>query len=501
MLTQIIKAVIRELLLHRAAVVACFSIVSLFVLAAGFFWPTKFESQAVIFADESNIIKPLLEGSAQTTKVVNRSAVVREVIESRRLLTAVVTDAGLLKGGESPSEIEEITNRVRANLDVSAFGSDQHYIKIGYVTNSADVAYKVTSTITDGFLKDSADTKRRESREAYSFIDKQVNSYKNQLQTAEQALKEFNAQNIDGTEDTVNARIDTLRSQIEETRLNIESLETRRISLESQVARESKYSKSDYRTSVYLQQIANLKSKLETLKLSLTDTHPDVVNLSLQIADLEKLQSEDAASPKKSRDDGSAELNPLYNELRSKLADVKVDLQTNISRLASTEKLLEAEFERRKRIASSKAELAELTRDYTVTKGIYEDMLERKEKARLSMTLDIEGQGVSYKIQEPAAYPLTPIGLRFLHFFIAGPILGILIPLGFFVVFLQFDTRIRFVEQLKDEMQLPVLASVPHVVAPLAVRLLKRDMLVLGAVMLSVIATYVVVALIRVSAA
>ncbi len=33
------------------------------------------------------------------------------------------------------------------------------------------------------------------------------------------------------------------------------------------------------------------------------------------------------------------------------------------------------------------AQFAELTRDYTVTKKIYEDLLDRKEKARMSVAL------------------------------------------------------------------------------------------------------------------
>src|SRR5690625_7848949 len=78
--------------------------------------------------------------------------------------------------------------------------------------------------------------------------------------------------------------------------------------------------------------------------------------------------------------------------------------------------LQEREHQRAERVAANQAELSELTRDYNVTRDVYEEMLQRKESARLSMALDVEGQGVSYQIQDPARYPTNPSGLQFIHF-------------------------------------------------------------------------------------
>ena len=48
-----------------------------------------------------------------------------------------------------------------------------------------------------------------------------------------------------------------------------------------------------------------------------------------------------------------------------------------------------------------------------VNKGIYDDLLKRRERARVSMSLDIEGQGMNYKINETAQYPTSPVGPKF----------------------------------------------------------------------------------------
>src|SRR5690625_6179297 len=92
--------------------------------------------------------------------------------------------------------------------------------------------------------------------------------------------------------------------------------------------------------------------------------------------------------------------------------------------------LLEAEL-----VTANEGELSERTRDYNVTRDVYEEMLQRKESARLSMALDVEGQGVSYQIQDPARYPTNPSGLQFIHFAVVGPFVGIIAPIGLLFLF------------------------------------------------------------------
>lgn len=122
---------------------------------------------------------------------------------------------------------------------------------------------------------------------------------------------------------------------------------------------------------------------------------------------------------------------------------------------------------------------------------IYEDMLERKEKARMSMTLSIEGQGVTYKIQEPAQYPLAPIGLMFRHFVIAGMVLGALIPIAVIGLYIIIDPRLRFISQLGEMTSVPVLAQVPHTLTPFSNRIFRSDMIMMAFISVVVVATYV----------
>src|SRR5690606_22452352 len=108
-------------------------------------------------------------------------------------------------------------SRLRNGIRIESVGTN--FIKITYSGSDANEVYNIVSKVTDLFIKDSYESKRKESREAFLFIDKQVKTYKAQLQEAEANLKAFTAANRDGTEAAAEARIAALRQQIETTRL------------------------------------------------------------------------------------------------------------------------------------------------------------------------------------------------------------------------------------------------------------------------------------------
>jgi uncharacterized protein involved in exopolysaccharide biosynthesis len=158
--------------------------------------------------------------------------------------------------------------------------------------------------------------------------------------------------------------------------------------------------------------------------------------------------------------------NPLHQELRSKLAEARREIAASQSRMSISESLLKQEIDRSRRIAASSNTLSELTRDYEVNRDIYQDLLKRRENARVSMELDAKQQGLTFRIQEPAVMPLRPSGLRLMHFAAAGLGLGIALPLGLLFGYARFDPRVRTAAQIERLAGVPVLATVPFYPTP-----------------------------------
>ncbi|KZZ63305.1 hypothetical protein A3763_20995, partial [Oleiphilus sp. HI0128] len=385
--------IFRELWQRKFLCLFGFTVVSFAVLVTGIFWPSKFETSATIFADNQNILKPLLATQAAQSKVQNHTKVVRDMIQSPRILKTVVENVYGIDSFESAEELGQQINSLRSKVQVRGLGAG--YIKVAYSDSTADDAYRVINEVVDVFIRASTDEQRTESREAFLFIDNQVKQYKDQLLLAEERLKNFRSQNFDGRDGDVDSSISRIRSQIEELKISIDEDETSIVAVQRQLSNESEFSSQKYKADVYGERLKSLEASRNNLLLTYTEDYPDVVSLTYQIEDIRDAMRQADANKNSDNDNSGAGneqeavLNPLYQELRSSLSNAITRKQTKEKRLSALRGLMDKEFDRRKRIAERGAEEAELTRDYTVTKRIYEDMLERKEKARLSMTLNV----------------------------------------------------------------------------------------------------------------
>ena len=136
---------------------------------------------------------------------------------------------------------------------------------------------------------------------------------------------------------------------------------------------------------------------------------------------------------------------------------------------------------RSKDLHGEDARLAELTRDYQINRDIYQDLLRRREQARVSVNLDNNSLGPNLKILEPAA--LSPSSVpRSLLFVLGGLALSILIPLGLFYTRIKFDPRIRAAGAISQKHNIPIVAIVPHVWNPGELPALRKELTVLAIV-------------------
>jgi hypothetical protein len=129
--------------------------------------------------------------------------------------------------------------------------------------------------------------------------------------------------------------------------------------------------------------------------------------------------------------------------------------------MGASESLLDEELGRSRRIAASESTLAELTRDYEVNRDIYQDMLRRRENARVSMELDRERRGLTMRIQDPAQMPVRPSGLSLTHIAAGGLLAAIAVPLGLLFLLVRFDPRVRAPGQIERQGNYPLLSVVP----------------------------------------
>jgi polysaccharide chain length determinant protein (PEP-CTERM system associated) len=286
-----------------------------------------------------------------------------------------------------------------------------------------------------------------------------------------------------------------LRAKLELAELDRKELESRVASLAAQMQGvRPTLAQGGQTEDAFRERIKALEERLDSLRLQYHDTYPDIVITREQLAELRKQRekaSNEVGNEPRDQSDGGAIPNPVYQELGVSLSNAKANLASVETRINSLKELLAKQEERMVQIQTNKAEFSEITRDMEVNKGIYDDLLKRREKARVSMHLDIEGQGMNYRIAETAQFPTTPEGPKFQTFALAGLFLGALAPFGALAGLLQLDPRVKVREQLEDEVGLPVLAHIPTVRTPYEKRSNRKQTLFIFIFVFFVVAGYI----------
>lgn len=484
-----LRAMKLELYRYRVIAALLFITATSAILVLGYITPKTYTSNAVLYADSSNILAPLLSGSA-VMSANERISEAREILQSRSLLELVAGDSGLFEQGMTDEARNQVLAGLRRAINIRVSGGA--FLDLSYTSGDPGQSFRVLSAVLTKFIDKTVTDKRAESRGAFEFIESQVQTYKRQLENAEQTLKEFQSENFDGTEASVQGRIESLRAEVENLELRIQETTTQLQLTRRQLAEEEPYREVITQTgqSDIDNRLNSMRDRLDDMRLMYLDTHPDIVALRSQIAELEAQKV--AQGDQGTRNVTEVIENPVYEDLRIRQTNYETALEVQQNRLESTRRLLEDAFDRAERVAGNQAQLQELTRDYDVTRNVYEDMLERRERARLSMTLDVEGEGISYRIQEPASYPTNWNELKIWQVGLAGPVLGSGLVVGLLGMLVLFDQRIRSERSLQNQLpdDMVLLATIPHYSSSLKDRILRWDILLLGFVLALFLAAY-----------
>ncbi|WP_222564830.1 XrtA system polysaccharide chain length determinant [Novilysobacter antarcticus] len=468
---ELIPVLLREARKRLVPLVSIFAAVALLTLLVGVFViPRNYSASVTILAKDSDIIQPLLEGRAVSTGVADRAGMARQILFSRKILEQILAIGNWKEANPNPVEQERLMEEIRKRTLIDSPRPD--LVQITYQDRDPQRAFDVTEAFGSMLITEALATKARESRDAYEFIDSQVSAYHAKLTGAENNLQQYRSENVDaqpGSATDVNARIVSLRNQVEQTRMTMQEQQSLGASLSSQLSGESAVSRAQTRENLLSSQYMELQAERDRLMLSFTEQHPDVVRVTLQMQDIQQNLARAQTRvdpPLPGIESAEAQANPLYRELRSQLALARREGAAAGSRLSAAQSMLAEELDRSRRIAASEGALAELTRDYEVNREIYQDLLRRRENARVSMGLDEANRGLTLKIQDPAIMPLRPSGMRLMHIAAAGLLLAIVLPMALVFLLARFDPRIRSARLIEAQSRFPLLTTIPAYATP-----------------------------------
>ena len=484
---QKLRLLVREAYAHKLLLAIAFAAIAGLSTAAGANWPKIYTTTTTIFVDEENIIAPLMAGRAVRTDMSAQSRNARELLESRSLLEKVLLNGGWITQDTPPELVEDELDAFRERMWIT--NSAENLIKIIYKDGDARRAEQTVSHLAALFIEEMRRLKTKESKAAFEFIDSQVAKYERQLERTQaqlRTLRESNPLARPGTADQVNQRVGQLRTRIDTLEQEIRESEIAIRTIDQQLSGEAEVTQLSQRADVRLERIAALREELARLRLAYTESYPDVARAREELAALEKDVAGDRANANAGAGTGPTfRDNPVYQGLQQERYRTATELSRLQARHADARVKLADELARATEVENLRAEYDKLERDYAINTDIYQDLLRRRENARVSMNLDSEQQALTLRIHEPAYRPHQATGPRMLYFAAGGLVAGAALPLAALFGFLLIDPRVRTEDQIAYGGRVEVLETIPHLMTRAQLR--GQAARLVGAVLIGVL--------------
>jgi polysaccharide chain length determinant protein (PEP-CTERM system associated) len=442
------------------------------VLAGGlkvYSLPNNYEASARVFVDTRTILKPLLAGMTTVPNMEQQVSIMSRTLLSRPNVERVLRMVDLDIKATDAKDHERLVSNMMGQIKITGSNSADLYV-ISYNNQNPKIAKDVVQSFLTIFVEGSFGNQKQDSEKAIKFIDEQIKNYEDKLVIAEKAVTDFQIKNsgLLPKDGDYGSQLQAVSDSLNEAKLGLREAEQARNAIKNQI--EDGAPPDDLTTGQAPSTIVNpeidariqaLTNDMDALRLRFTDRHPDVISIKRLITKLEerKLAEAKLKKPVIDRDRGKSyspmlqQLNVSLSEAEARVAAMKARVEEYSSRSAQLKALTIA----KPQVAE---QFSQLNRDYHINKSNYENLIGRRESAKLSGELSATSDMLTFKVIDPPTVPLVPSGPNRLMLFslvFVGALVG-----GIGSALLMSQIRPTFLSQnsLRESIGLPILGTV-----------------------------------------
>lgn len=447
---ELVKALLVEARRHVLLLASGFALIALGTLVVVAYLPRQYESHAVILAETKNIITPLMEGRAVPTGVADQTSIVAQAMKSRRILREVVTFGGWPEEKDARAE-ERFLARIADRIQISHIGGNE-LIRLSYRDTDPARCLKLTNKLAEIYIREGMTSKARQSSAAFEFIDRQVTEYSAKVAEAqEQVQAYYRAHGLSNRKPPPPPRVDPAEARRSASAKALVTLRAEEATLAAEIdasgAAQARQRRQD--------RIQQLQRELDGLLATFTEQHPNVQRVREEL----RVAQEDAARAAATEEPSTRAARARLQQVRAQIAAATEPTPSPTVLGMAAAPVVAPEMT----VLAQDPTLAELTRRYESTRDVYQDLLKRRENARVSMELDAEQHGLTLRVYERPELPLVPIGLRLMYLGLIGLTVAVVLPLGLLFAYLQLDPRVRSARQLERTALATLVITVPYV--------------------------------------
>jgi polysaccharide chain length determinant protein (PEP-CTERM system associated) len=456
---------------------AIFSGISVAALVIGLLIPKRYDTFALVAVGSGAAMKPLTEGGRLPVGTVDHAAITLQITEGKKILRELLVFGGWEEAGKQPDPLEEakLLTKLRSRMRIDP--PKEGIVRVSYYDSDPARTYKMANKIAEIYIRESEESQVRDSREAFDFIDQQAKEYSEKLSTAHAAVLARYGGELPPAAGASSAHpappprpAPAAGAAVSAQELT--ALRAEKTTLEAQLAPKTPSAPAQPAgpDPAIAARVKQLQTELDQLSAKYTDQHPDVKRVTRELAAAKEEQQRSevarAAAEKVAEQNTAALDDELTTAARARLKEVnqRIAAATGVAYVppprtsahAGTADQRDPEL----RGIGGDTKLSELVRRYEATRDVYQDLLKRRETARVAMEMSTEHRGLNLRIQEAAEFPVVATGLRLSHFCMVGIVLGALIPLGVLFAIVRLDGRVRNAHEIEILAKVPLLVSI-----------------------------------------
>ncbi|RZU02259.1 chain length determinant protein EpsF [Rivibacter subsaxonicus] len=425
-----------------------FLFVVLATAVASLVLPKRYTASTAIVLDVKSV-DPVAGGYVPGLMSTTYMATQADIITSDRVARRVVAMLKLTENAEIREQWLQDTggrgefdawlaNLLQNNLEVLPSKSS-NVIKINFSGVDAKFAALLANAFVQAYTDTTLDLRVEPARQYSGFFDERAKTYREELEKAQSRLSAYQREKgllaTDERLDIENARLAELSSQL----VAMQALSAESSSRQAQVrnsADELRDVMTDPIVTGLRAEAGRQQAQLQQLSARLGDAHPQVIELKASIAEL------------RSR---------IAIETRRVSGSVGVNNSINIGREAQVRAALDQQRIKLFQLKAQRDDALILLKDVETAQKAYDAVLGRLNLTKLDSQNTLTNVGLLSSATEP---PFASSPKLFLNLGVAV-VLGALLAVAAVLVREFFDRRVRTIEDIAEQLQLPVLCVMP----------------------------------------
>jgi len=426
---------------------------------------------------------------------------INQQVQSRSSLEPLIVKYNLYQAERQQGvPMEELVNRMRnlIRVDIESGGDEKSIpgFRIYFKGRNPQTTRAVTAELASKYVNAQAEGAQGQAEQTRNFFEQELQKARQELDDIDNKRLNYMMENVNRLPSSTQSLIGQLTGLREQQKSLITEIgrmrDTRTLlsrqlgDLEEQSVRDNTEVAEDLadpkKTQAYgmlLSQKATVEAELQEMRTTLKEQNPDLKRKQAQLDSIvrEMQQMDTDATAKveqiRTRREGRADLR--LNSLKYEIEKLDHQIARQESAMAVTDGQLAELQTRINSVPDAEVALESMNRDYQTKKALYDQLLEKKRDADLAATVQINAQGETIQVIDPASLPQTPVAPKRLTLIGLGLCLGLGVGVGFALLF--EVPRLLTIQTVDDAMHytnLPVLASVPDLLTPQEARRLPR---------------------------